>query len=87
MLRAPWLVLRAGTEGREAMQFGVLGLVHHTHAAAAKPLQDAIVGNSLPDGWHRTRLWHAAYSDGGGKSTRCESGDQAIRGAEPFEMV
>ena len=32
-----------------ALELGVLGLVDHTHAAAAQLLQNAIVGNRLPD--------------------------------------
>jgi hypothetical protein len=36
-------------EGDEAAQFGVLGFINHAHAAAAKFLDYAVVGDSLAD--------------------------------------
>ena len=40
-------IFRKEFQGHEAVQPGVLGLVHHTHTATAKPFQDAVVRKSL----------------------------------------
>jgi len=40
-------VLGQEFEGDKAAQRGVLGLVHHTHAAATQLLQHPVVGNGL----------------------------------------
>ena len=48
--------LRQELQGNKAVQPGVLGLVDHTHTAAAEFLDDAVVRNGLADervgGWH-----------------------------------
>jgi len=36
-------------QGYKAAQFGVLGLIDHTHAAAAEGLDDAVVGEGATD--------------------------------------
>jgi hypothetical protein len=38
---------RQKLQGNEAVQFGVLSLVDNTHTAAAKFIEDAVMGNSL----------------------------------------
>src|SRR5579862_408355 len=58
-------VLRQELEGNKAMQAGVLGLVDHTHSAAAQFLDDAVMRDRLAD--------HGAtpcYAGRWGKSTK-----------------
>ena len=40
-------MFRQELQGDEAAELGVLSLVNHTHAAATKPLQDAVVRHGL----------------------------------------
>ena len=47
--RIPSQVFRKEFQRDEAVQAGVFGFVDHTHPAAAKPLDDAVVGNGPPD--------------------------------------
>ena len=42
-------IVREEFQGHEAAKFGVLSLIHHTHAAPAKLLDDAVVGDGLAD--------------------------------------
>ena len=44
-----WQLHRAGTSGRQSAGFSVLGLIDHTHAAAAELLDDAVVRDGLAD--------------------------------------
>src|SRR5215469_3684678 len=44
-------VVRQKLEGNEAMQLQVLSLVDHTHPAATQLLDDAVMGDRLPDHW------------------------------------
>jgi len=48
-LRVFGYVVGQKLEGNEAAELHILGLVHHTHAAAAKLLNDAVVGDGLTD--------------------------------------
>jgi hypothetical protein len=38
-------------EGDEAMEARVLCFVHHTHTATTELLNDAVVGDGMPDEW------------------------------------
>jgi len=40
---------RQELQGDDALELGVLGLVHDTHAAAADALQDAVMGDHVAD--------------------------------------
>ena len=42
-------IVRQEFQGDEAVEFGVFGFVHHTHAAPAELLNDAIVRDGLAD--------------------------------------
>src|SRR5712692_3234349 len=42
-------ILRQELQSDKATEFGVLGLVHHTHPAAPELLDDAVVRNGLAD--------------------------------------
>ena len=42
-------VIRQKLQRDEAVQAGILSLVHHTHTAAAQLLDDAVVRNGLAD--------------------------------------
>src|SRR5947207_4474576 len=44
---------RQELQPNEAMQAGVLGLVHNAHAAAAEFLNDAVVRDGLADHWRK----------------------------------
>ena len=48
-LRVAGQIIREELEGDEAAQFGVLSLVDHAHASAAKFLDNAVVGDGLVD--------------------------------------
>src|SRR6266853_3994257 len=48
-------LIRQEFEGDEATECGVLGLVDHTHAAATKFLDDAVVRDGLADHWEMAR--------------------------------
>jgi hypothetical protein len=48
-LRVSCYVLRQELPGNEAAEFSVLGLVDHTHPAAAELLDNAVVRDGLPD--------------------------------------
>ena len=48
-LRVAEHLFRQELEGNKAMQAGVLGLVDHTHAAAAQLFDDVVVGDFLAD--------------------------------------
>ena len=50
MLGSPWPLHQAGTSERQiGAEFSVLGLVDHTHPAAAQLLDDAVVRDGLAD--------------------------------------
>ena len=49
--------LRQELERHAPAQAQVLGLIHHAHAAAAQPLQHAIMRNRLPRRNHSAMLW------------------------------
>ncbi len=44
-------------EGDVATELQVFGLVHHAHAPAADPAEDAVMGNCLTDGLRRRGHW------------------------------
>src|SRR5215813_2337198 len=48
-------VLRQELQGDETSKIEVLGLVHHTHPAAAELLDDAVMRDGLPDHWANIR--------------------------------
>jgi hypothetical protein len=43
-------------QGYEAAESEVLGLVHHTHSATPKCLDEAVVGDDPT--WHERGVWH-----------------------------
>lgn len=45
--RVPGVLVGQELEGNAATQLGVFGAVHHSHTAAAQPIQNFIVGNPL----------------------------------------
>ena len=45
-------------QGNEAVQLGVLGLVHHTHTATTQLFEDAVMGEGLSD--ERVGVRHGA---------------------------
>ncbi len=53
----PLPTLRAGTSGPPTDRASVFGLVHHAHAAATQPFQDAVVGDRLADHLEGTQAW------------------------------
>ena len=48
-LRVHGHIIRQKLQSHEAAEFGVFGLVDHTHAAPAELLDDAVVRNGLAD--------------------------------------
>jgi hypothetical protein len=54
MIRTKANVLRQEFEGDAAVQPGVLGLVDHTHPAAAQLLDDAVMRDGLADDGERS---------------------------------
>ena len=66
-------------EGHKATEFDILGLVDHTHPAAAQFLDDAVVRNGLAD--HVIEVVTAAAPSGAagrrsaGRSAKCQTGN------------
>jgi len=64
--------------GDEAAQFGVLGLVDHTHAATAELLEDTIVRHRLADHDAGTCPWVHVRLPQGASQHAIGVGDSAI---------
>jgi len=56
-LRVFGYFVRQKLERNKAIQSRVLGLVHNAHAAATELLDNAVVGDGLPNHERRTYLW------------------------------
>jgi hypothetical protein len=57
-LRVPGQILGQKFQGDKTTEVGILGLVHHTHAAAAQLLNDAVMRNGLAE----QRVRHSALA-------------------------
>ncbi|HXW90498.1 MAG TPA: hypothetical protein VEK33_08120 [Terriglobales bacterium] len=44
-------IIGKGLQSEVTTQLQVFRLVHHAHAPAADPAEDAVMGNRLPHGW------------------------------------